>query len=99
MENQLIGKIKIKYLPKRLNNTTPETSKKSATKNAGLHRKRIFEVQFLVTKNIIFIYFEIPFSKFWVLNIKKLFGELYLKRIPKYPCRLLKGFSTFLKYR
>jgi len=40
MENQLIGKIKIKYLPKRLNNTSPGTSKKTL-KNTEIHGKKL----------------------------------------------------------
>jgi len=48
MENQLIGKIKIKYLPKRLNNTTPETSKKAQQKMQGCTERKCLKVSYLI---------------------------------------------------
>lgn len=44
MENQLIGKIKIKYLPKRLNNTR-ERQRESKKKGAKQSRRRREETQ------------------------------------------------------
>jgi len=61
MENQLIGKIKIKYLPKRLNNTTPETSKKAQQKVQGCTERKCLKVSYLIKYN------------FWLQKISHLY--------------------------